>query len=139
MRPRVFIGAALAASLPAAGTFSPFAISNMERRPLRGGGGGGSAAYDSHLENENDAQIAALAGKVGALKDISSQINIHIKGDNKMLDELDTSFDATGGLLGGVTKRLNVVANAAGGWGNMCYLAMFVVAVFLILWRMTKG
>ena len=98
----------------------------MERRPLRGGGGGGSAAYDSHLENENDAQIAALAGKVGALKDISSQINIHIKGDNKMLDELDTSFDATGGLLGGVTKRLNVVANAA-GLTRHCGLVAFVI------------
>ena len=107
----------------------------MERRGR--GGGYGSAAYDSHLENENDAQIGALAGKVSALKDISSQISIHIKGDNKMLDELDNSFDSTNNMLGGTMKRLNTLANSAGG-GNMLYLIMFVVAVFLILWRMTR-
>ena len=100
-------------------------------------GGYGSAAYDSHLENENDAQIGALAGKVSALKDISSQINIHIKGDNKLLDDLDNSFDSAGGMLGGTMKRLGALASSGGSW-SMTYLAMFVVAVFLILWRMTR-
>ena len=110
----------------------------MERRPgARGGPGYGSAAYDSHLESENDAQIGALAGKVSALKDISSQISIHIKGDNKLLDDLDNNFDSTGGMLGGTMKRLNTLANSSGG-GNIFYLAMFVVAVFLLLWRMTR-
>lgn len=109
----------------------------MERR-AGGRGGHGSAAYDSHLESENDLQIGALAGKVSALKDISSQISIHIKNDNKLLDEMDTSFDNAGGLLGGTMKRLNSVATSAGS-GNICYLAMFVIAVFLILWRLTKG
>ena len=110
----------------------------MERRPGAGRGGYGTAAYDAHMENENDMQIGELAGKVSALKDISNQINIHIKGDNKMLDELDNSFDTTTGMLGGTMKRLTSVAQSAGG-GNILYLAMFVVAVFLILWRMTKG
>lgn len=104
----------------------------MTRRPDRSG-----AAFDSYLESENDAQIGALAGKVAALKDISSQINIHIKGDNKLLDDLDNSMDSTSGLLGGTMKRLGVIASSGGGW-HMTYLAMFVVAVFLILWRMTK-
>lgn len=103
-----------------------------------GRGGYGSAAYDSHLENDNDLQIGALAGKVSALKDISSQISIHIKGDNSMLDDLDKNFDNAGGMLGGTMKRLNGIATAAGS-GNICYLAMFVIAVFLILWRLTKG
>ena len=108
----------------------------MERRG-GGRGGYGGAAYDSHLENENDAQIGKLAGQVSALKDISSQISIHIKGDNKLLDELDGSFDSAGGMLGGTMKRLGAVANS-GGSSNILYLAMFVVAVFLLLWKMTR-
>ena len=89
------------------------------------------------MENENDMQIGELAGKVSALKDISNQINIHIKGDNNLLDDLDSSFDSTGGLLGGVTKRLGVLANSSGSC-NIMYLSMFVVAVFLMLWRLTR-
>ena len=68
---------------PLAGTAlaeQPFA---MERRPGAGRGGYGTAAYDAHMENENDMQIGELAGKVSALKDISNQINIHIKGDSR--------------------------------------------------------
>ena len=108
----------------------------MERRP-GARSGYGAAAYESHLESENDAQIGALANRVSALKDISSQISIHIKGDNKLLDDLDNSFDQTGGMLGSTMKRLSAIASSSGG-GNMMYLAMFVVAVFLLLWRMTK-
>lgn len=115
-----------------------FAIaSGMERRGGRGGGGYGSAAYDSHLENENDAQTAKLLSQVSALKDVTSQINIHIKGDNDMLDKMNDSFDSTNNMLGGTMKRLNTLAASAGG-GNIMYLAMFVIAVFLILWRMTR-
>ena len=108
----------------------------MERRPGARGGYGG-AAYDSHLESENDAQIGKLAGQVSALKDISSQISIHIKGDNKLLDELDGSFDSAGGMLGGTMKRLGALASS-GGNCNMTYLVMFIVFVLLLLWRMTR-
>ena len=40
--------------------------------------------------NAEPQLIISVCGphRAGALKDISSQINIHIKGDNKMLDEL---------------------------------------------------
>ena len=127
VRPRVFIGAALAARclrLPPS-LLSPFQAWSGDRFAAAA-----AAARRRTIRIENEKRAHKFSHK-----DISSQINIHIKGDNKMLDELDTSFDATGGLLGGVTKRLNVVQR----WGNMCYLAMFVVAVFLILWRMTKG
>ena len=108
----------------------------MERRG-GGRGGYGGAAYDSHLENENDAQIGKLAGQVSALKDISSQISIHIKGDNKLLDELDGSFDSAGGMLGGTMKRLGALS-AGGGNCNITYLVMFVVFILLLMWRMTK-
>ena len=104
----------------------------------RGGGGGyGSASYDSYLEGENDAQISQLAGKVSALKDISIQIGGHIKEDNRLLNDLDGSFDSTGGLLGSTMKKLGQMSKSGGGC-HMTYLAMFVMFVFFALWRMTK-
>ena len=112
----------------------------MERRGAgaRGGSGGyGSAAYESYLQQENDAQINNLAGKVSALKDISIQIGAHIKEDNSLLGDLDNSFDATGGLLGGTMKRLGRLAQSGGGW-HMTQLAAFVFFVFLFMWWLTK-
>ena len=40
------------------------------------------------MEQENDAQISQLAGKVSALRDISIQIGGHIKEDNRLLDDM---------------------------------------------------
>lgn len=107
----------------------------MERRGGRGHAGG--AAYDSYLEQENDLQISQLASKVTALKDISIQIGGHIKDDNRLLDDMGDGFDKTRGLLGGTMQRLKNLADSTGG-GYMLYLAVFVVFVLLLLWRMTK-
>ena len=107
----------------------------MERRVGRGHAGG--AAYDSYLEQENDLQISQLASKVTALKDISIQIGGHIKDDNRLLDDMGDGFDKTRGLLGGTMQRLKNLSDSTGG-GYMLYLAVFVVFVLLLLWRMTK-
>lgn len=115
------------------------ATAAMRRAPGPPGGrsGGGSAAYDSYLEQENDMQISALAGKVSALKDISIQIGGHIKEDNRLLDDMGGGFDNASGLLGSTMKRLGNLSKSSGGW-HMAYLAGFVLFVFLLLWRMTK-
>lgn len=98
----------------------------------------GAAARDAHMENENDAMIGRFAGQVSQLKELTIQINGHLKEDNKLLGELDGSFDSTSGLLGGVTKRLGLLSKNGGG-NNLCFLAAFVFFVFLLLWRLTKG
>ena len=65
----------------------------------------GGSAYDHYMEQENDAQIGNLAGKVTQLRELSIQIGSHVREDNRMLGDLDGSFDTTGGLLGGTMKR----------------------------------
>ena len=107
----------------------------MARRPGGDRSAHGSAAYESYLQSENDLQINNLAGKVSALKDISIQIGNHIKEDNRLLGDLDNSFDSTGNLLGGTMKRLSRLAQSGGGC-HMTYLAAFVMFVFLLMWWM---
>ena len=129
---------ASACLLLAAGRALPRLINyngSMERRG--GGSGRGGASYESYMEQENDASINHLASKVSALRDISIQIGGHIKEDNRLLDDMGGSFDRTSGMLGGTMKRLSTLANSSGG-GYMIYLAVFVVFIFLLMWRLAK-
>lgn len=98
---------------------------------------GGNAALDQHMENENDAQIAALLGKVSQVKELSIQIGSHVRDDNRMLDGLGSQFDTSGSLLDGTVKRLSALANSKDS-RHMLYLAVFVVAVFLFIYKMTR-
>jgi hypothetical protein len=45
-----------------------------------------------------------------------------------------TDFDRTSSLLSGTLSRLDGLLRGGGGQTHMCYLIMFVVAVFLALW-----
>ena len=75
------------------------------------------------MENENDAQISALLGKVNQLKQVSVQIGDHVREDNKMLNGMD-QFDTSGSMLGGTVKRPTALANSRDGW-HTAYLAIF--------------
>ena len=99
--------------------------------------GGGNATLDNHMENENDAQISALLGKVNQLKQVSVQIGDHVREDNKLLNGMGDQFDTSGSMLGGTVKRLTALASSKDGW-HMIYLAMFVVLVFLFIYKMTR-
>eukprot|EP00964_Phaeocystis_antarctica_P093262 scaffold60130_cov62-Phaeocystis_antarctica.AAC.6 len=89
------------------------------------------------MENENDSQIAALLGKVNQLKQVSVQIGDHVREDNKLLNGMGDQFDTSGSMLGGTVKRLTALASSKDGW-HMIYLAMFVVLVFLFIYKMTR-
>ena len=99
--------------------------------------GGGNATLDNYMENENDAQISALLGKVNQLKQVSVQIGDHVREDNRLLGGMSDQFDTSGSMLGGTVKRLSALANSKDGW-HMVYLAMFVVLVFLFIYKMTR-
>eukprot|EP00325_Prymnesiales_sp_UTEX-LB-985_P024048 CAMPEP_0174723018 /NCGR_PEP_ID=MMETSP1094-20130205/39840_1 /TAXON_ID=156173 /ORGANISM="Chrysochromulina brevifilum, Strain UTEX LB 985" /LENGTH=107 /DNA_ID=CAMNT_0015923987 /DNA_START=54 /DNA_END=377 /DNA_ORIENTATION=+ len=107
----------------------------MAYRP--GAGRGGSAAYDQHMESENDALVNGLGSKVQQLKAISIQIGSEMRDQNKQLDAMNDTFSQTNGLLGTTMKRLGLLSNG-GGSCTMGYLALFVFAVLLLIWRLTK-
>uniref|UniRef100_A0A7S3W915 t-SNARE coiled-coil homology domain-containing protein n=1 Tax=Strombidinopsis acuminata TaxID=141414 RepID=A0A7S3W915_9SPIT len=104
----------------------------MERRAAAKAG---AASHESYMEQENDDQIGLLAGKVSALRGIAIEIGDHVREDNRLLDSLDDKFMSAGGLLSGTMKRLNKLASSKDS-KHMMYLALFVVAVFLFIYKM---
>ncbi len=60
-----------------------------------------------------------------------------MRKQNSMMGGMSEEFDNAGGLLGSSMKRLKNMANA--GHNNwMCYLILFVVAVFFLCYAILK-
>jgi len=122
-------------------TPSPRVDSRRSRRRaashMRGRNTGSSSRYDSCLEQENDAHIGLLAGKVAQLKQLSIDIKDHVRDDNKMIGELDGSFDSTGGLLQGTMKRMGTMLSSKDS-RHMLFLAVFVLFTLLLLYKMLR-
>ena len=76
-------------------------------------------------------------GKVGQLKELSIAIGSHVKEDNRLLGDLDNSFDSAGSLLSGTMKRLGSLADS-GGNRHMLYLALFVIFVLLLVYKLFR-
>ena len=96
-------------------------------------------AYDasSYMEDENDALVNGLAGKVSQLRELSIQIGSHVKEDNRLLSDLDSGFDKTGGMLGGTMRRIGAMADSKGS-RHMLYLALFVIFVLLLVYKLFR-
>mmetsp|Transcript_24907 Transcript_24907/g.53759 ORF Transcript_24907/g.53759 Transcript_24907/m.53759 type:complete len:108 (-) Transcript_24907:415-738(-) len=95
----------------------------------------GGAAYERHVEDENDAHIGLLAGKVSQLRQLSIDIQGEIRNDLGTIDKLDSTFDSAGSALKGTMTRLGRMVNSKDGC-HMLYLALFVFAVFLFIYKM---
>uniref|UniRef100_A0A1I8EHS7 BET1 protein n=1 Tax=Wuchereria bancrofti TaxID=6293 RepID=A0A1I8EHS7_WUCBA len=85
------------------------------------------------MERRNDALVAKLSGKVAALKKITIAIGDDVREQNRLLNEMETDFDASKGLLGSTMRKLDRVAKA-GGKHLTCYLVLFALFVFLIIY-----
>ena len=103
----------------------------------RSRGGAGNAYQNDYMEQQNDEQINLIAGKVGQLKELSIAIGSHVKEDNRLLGDLDNSFDSAGSLLSGTMKRLGSLADS-GGNRPMLYLALFVIFVLLLVYKLFR-
>ena len=101
------------------------------------GGAQAGAAYESYMEQENDAHIGLLAGKVSQLKQLSIDIQGEIKSDIRQLDGLDSTFDSAGNALKGTMSCLSKMVSSKDGC-HMFYLAIFTVFVFLIIYKMSS-
>ena len=70
-------------------------------------------------------------------KELSIAIGSHVKEDNRLLGDLDNSFDSAGSLLSGTMKRLGSLADS-GGNRHMLYLALFVIFVLLLVYKLFR-
>ncbi|XP_043545873.1 BET1 homolog [Chiloscyllium punctatum] len=107
----------------------------------RAGLGEGPPAYAgsgySVYEEENDKLTEGLREKVTALKTLSIDIGTEVKYHNKLLDEMDTGFESTGGLLGATMGRLKHLSRGS-QTKLLCYMMLFAFFVFFVLYWVIK-
>lgn len=103
-------------------------------------GASGTRRYDdanSFMERQNDSLVDQLSGKVAALKKITIAIGDDVRDQNRLLNEMDSDFDASKSLLGSTMRKLNVVAKA-GGKNMLCYLILFSLFVFFVIYYLAR-
>ncbi|KTG05893.1 hypothetical protein cypCar_00002571 [Cyprinus carpio] len=111
----------------------------MRRAGLGEGGPPGNYVASGHslYEEENEHLQEGLRAKVNALKHISVDIGNEIKYQNKMLGEMDSDFDSTGGLLGATIGRLKLISRGS-QTKVYCYMLLFALFVFIVLYWVIK-
>eukprot|EP01114_Cavostelium_apophysatum_P017056 TRINITY_DN4976_c0_g1_i2.p1 TRINITY_DN4976_c0_g1~~TRINITY_DN4976_c0_g1_i2.p1 ORF type:complete len:139 (-),score=24.34 TRINITY_DN4976_c0_g1_i2:16-432(-) len=103
--------------------------------PDRDGGAGRLAQQQDEqlLERDNDKSLEDLASKVRMIKKVSEDIEIGITEGNRRLDDLDSDMSGVQGLLKNTMGKLNELTRS-GGSRHMCYLILFIVFVFLLVY-----
>ncbi|VDD93636.1 unnamed protein product [Enterobius vermicularis] len=105
----------------------------------RGSSNGASRYGDANdfMERQNDDLVEKLSSKVAALKKITIAIGDDVRDQNRLLNEVDSEFDASKSLLGSTMKRLGIVARSGGG-SMLCYLVLFSLFVFFIIYYLAR-
>lgn len=113
----------------------------MAYRPNRNGSNGpGNGGYDNQsmfLEQQNDTLADDLASKVNHLKRVTIAIGDEVRGQNSLINQMDSGFDFSKTLLGSTMKKLGIVSNA-GGHKLLCYLVLFAFFVFLVIYWLCR-
>ncbi|XP_063308332.1 BET1 homolog [Pelobates fuscus] len=91
----------------------------------------------SMYEEENDRLTETLRMKASALKSLSIDIGTEVKYHNKMLGEMDSDFDSTGGLLGSTMGRLKILSRGSQA-KLLLYMLLFSLFVFFVIYWFVK-
>ena len=90
-----------------------------------------------HLEEENEHAAEELKQKIGALKSLTIDIGNEVRYQDKLLRGIDDDIDRTGGFLGTTMTRVVRLGKHTGS-RHMCYMLLFVLFVFLLLYIILK-
>mmetsp|Transcript_49875 Transcript_49875/g.87099 ORF Transcript_49875/g.87099 Transcript_49875/m.87099 type:complete len:133 (-) Transcript_49875:114-512(-) len=96
-----------------------------------------SEANITLMEMENNQRWADLGEQVELLKGLSQDINQEVKSQNSLLDGMSAQFGSTTQMFKSTIGKLGVMLNS-GSSNHMCYLAFFVVFVFLVIYFFMK-
>uniref|UniRef100_K7G7L8 BET1 homolog n=1 Tax=Pelodiscus sinensis TaxID=13735 RepID=K7G7L8_PELSI len=95
-----------------------------------------NSGYSVH-EEENERLTESLRTKVSAIKSLSIEIGTEVKNHNKMLSDMDSDFDSTGGLLGATIGRLKTLSRGS-QTKLLCYMMLFALFVFFVIYWIIK-
>lgn len=133
-------GSARSGAIGAAGSRPGIQMSGSSyARPASGGSNDRLYAEQSErmMESQNDALTARLAEKVGILKQISLDIGVEVKEQNRMLENVDHDMAHSQSMMGKTLQSLQHMVNT-GGSKHMCYLVLFIFAIFLLVYWLVR-
>lgn len=105
-------------------------------QPIPQGSAAGAGSHDV-LEEENERLAEELQGKIGALKSLTIDIGNEVRYQDKLLRGIDDDMDRTGGFLSTTMSRV-IRLGRNGHQKYMCYMFLFVLGVFLLLYVTLK-
>ncbi|KAK4474027.1 hypothetical protein MN116_003340 [Schistosoma mekongi] len=87
------------------------------------------------LEQENNLKADEMSHKVSLLKAYAKDIETESRSQNKLLDEIQDSFDNASNLLSNTLHRvLGIPKKRTNNRRFMCYVILFVVLVILLIY-----
>lgn len=89
------------------------------------------------LEEENERLASELQGKIGALKSLTIDIGNEVRYQDNLLRGIDDDMERTGGFLSNTMSRV-VRLGKNGHQKYMCYMFLFVIIVFFVLYVSLK-
>ncbi|OAO15039.1 hypothetical protein AV274_3255 [Blastocystis sp. ATCC 50177/Nand II] len=89
------------------------------------------------LEQRNQEHISLLKDRVSALKTLAVDIGNEVKSQNRFLDEMDHSMTGLTGMFSTTMNKIGEAMSFSNGSG-LCVLVVFMVAVFIFLWRVLR-
>lgn len=89
------------------------------------------------LEQENERMADELQGKIGALKSLTIDIGHEVRYQDKLLRGIDDDMERTGGFLSNTMARV-VRLGRNGHQKYMCYIFLFALFIFLLLYFVLK-
>ncbi|XP_034560036.1 BET1 homolog isoform X2 [Notolabrus celidotus] len=112
---------------------------NRDPTPRQGEAGSGNyvASGYSVYEVENEQLQEGLRAKVSALKRLCRDIGTEVKYQIKVLEDMDSDFDSTGGLLGATIGRVKRLSRGS-QTKLLCYMLLFCLFVFFVLYWFIK-
>lgn len=89
------------------------------------------------IEEENQRLTEELKGKIGVLKSLTIDIGHEVRYQDKLLRGIDDDMERTGGFLSNTMNRV-VRLGRNGHQKYMCYIFLFALFVFLLLYFIIK-
>jgi blocked-early-in-transport protein 1 len=89
------------------------------------------------MESQNDVLTARLADKVNLLKQMSIDIGVEVKEQNRFLTDMDADMENTQSFMHKTLGSLQNMINT-GGSKHMCYLVGFIFAIFMLVYWLVR-
>eukprot|EP00026_Physarum_polycephalum_P021085 Phypoly_transcript_24111.p1 GENE.Phypoly_transcript_24111~~Phypoly_transcript_24111.p1 ORF type:complete len:137 (+),score=24.36 Phypoly_transcript_24111:118-528(+) len=87
------------------------------------------------LAQHNEERIEALGEKVHVVKILAGNIGEQVSESNRLLTEMEGDISNVSAMLNTTVTKIKQLAKSGGGW-HMCYMVLFMLFVFMLLYFM---